>query len=65
MGAVVQGQALGGTFAAVTNIVMLALGADAVSAAFWDFLIAIIFLVTALVAFLVLNRTDFFHVMLL
>ena len=62
MGAVVQGQALGGTFAAATNVVMLAFGANTVDAAFYDFLIAVIFLCSALVAFLVLNRTDFFHV---
>ena len=39
MGAVVQGQAVGGIFAAASNVIMLALGADDVDAAFWDFLI--------------------------
>ena len=61
MGAVVQGQALGGIFAAATNVIMLACGADAVSAAFYDFLIAIIFLISALAAFVVLMRTEFFQ----
>lgn len=60
MGSVVQGQALGGIFAAATNVVMLALGADNINAAFYDFLIAIIFLASALVAFVVLTRTEFF-----
>ena len=61
MGAVVQGQALGGIFAATSNVVMLACGADDVSAAFYNFLIAVIFLISALVAFIVLTRTEFFQ----
>ena len=60
MGAVVQGQALGGIFAAATNVIMLACGANAVTAAFPDFLIAVIFLITALIAFIVLTRTEFY-----
>ena len=62
MGAVVQGQAVGGIFAAASNVIMLALGADDVDAAFWDFLIAIIFLATALVAFIVLTKSEFYQV---
>jgi len=61
MGAVVQGQALGGIFAAGSNVVMLAIGNGAVVAAFADFLVAIIFLVTALIAFIVLTRTEFYR----
>jgi len=61
MGAVVQGQALGGIFAAGSNVVMLAMGNGAVVAAFADFLVAIIFLVTALIAFIVLTRTEFYR----
>ena len=61
MGAVVQGQALGGIFAASSNVVMLACGADDVSAAFYNFLIAVIFLISALIAFIVLTRTEFFQ----
>ena len=57
-----QGQALGGIFAAATNVVMLAFGADAVTATFCDFLIAVAFLVTALIAFLILTRTEFYIV---
>ena len=63
MGAVVQGQALGGIFAAATNVIMLAFGASDVDAAFWDFLIAVIFLASALVAFIVLTRSEFYQVM--
>lgn len=61
MGAVVQGQALGGIFAAATNVIMIACGASAVSAAFPDFLIAVIFLISALVAFIILTRTEFYQ----
>ena len=61
MGAVVQGQALGGIFAAASNVAMLAVGEGAVTAAFADFLIAVIFLVTALIAFIILTRTEFYQ----
>jgi len=61
MGAVVQGQALGGIFAAGSNVVMLAMDKGAVVAAFADFLVAIIFLVTALIAFIILTRTEFYR----
>ena len=61
MGAVVQGQALGGIFAAASNVAMLALGQGAVTAAFADFLIAVIFLVTALIAFIILTKTEFYQ----
>ena len=60
MGAVVQGQALGGIFAAASNVVMLGCG-DAVTAAFADFLVAVIFMVTALIAFIILTRTEFYQ----
>lgn len=61
MGAVVQGQALGGIFAAATNVIVIACGAKPVPAAFADFLIAVIFLMTALVAFIILTKTDFYQ----
>ena len=41
--------------------VMLAMGNGAVVAAFADFLVAIIFLVTALIAFIILTRTEFYR----
>lgn len=61
MGSMVQGQAVGGIFAAATNVVLLALGADEVAAAFYCFLVAVIFLSTALIAFFVLTRSEFFQ----
>ena len=60
MGAVVQGQALGGIFAAASNVIMLSSG-NPVAAAFADFLLAVIFMITALIAFLVLTRTEFYQ----
>ena len=60
MGAVVQGQALGGIFAAASNVIMLSCG-NAVTAAFADFLVATIFTVTALIAFVVLTKTEFYQ----
>ena len=52
---------MGGIFAATSNVIMLACGADDVSAAFYNFLIAVIFLISALIAFIVLTRTEFFQ----
>ena len=60
MGSVVQGQALGGIFAAGTNVICLALGADATYAAFCCFIVTVVFLTTALVAYIFVNRTEFF-----
>ena len=48
IGAVVQGHGLGGIFAAAINVLMLAFGADDVTAAFYDFMIAIIVEVLAI-----------------
>ena len=62
MGAMVQGQALGGIIAVCTNIALLAIGLDDRNAAFWDFLIATVYLATSLVAFLIVNKTDFYKV---
>ena len=60
MGAVVQGQALGGIFAAASNVIMLSSGSS-VNAAFADFLVAVVFMVTALIAFIILTRTEFYQ----
>ena len=46
MGFVFSGQAIGGIFASVTNVVVMLLGADQVGAAFFCFLIAVVFLGT-------------------
>ena len=40
---------------------MLAMDKGSVVAAFADFLVAIIFLVTALIAFIILTRTEFYR----
>ena len=61
MGAVVQGQALGGIFAAASNVIILGFGANDVDAAFYDFLIAVIFLVSALIAFIFLTKSEFYQ----
>jgi len=62
MGAMVQGQALGGIIAVTTNIIMLAVGLNDVDAAFYDFLIAIFYLALSLVAFLYVTKTEFYKV---
>jgi hypothetical protein len=62
MGAMVQGQALGGIIAVATNIGMLAVGLNDVDAAFYDFLFATLYLATSLVAFVVVTKTDFYRV---
>ena len=61
MGGVFSGQALGGIFASVTNIVFLAMGFSVVNAAFYDFLIACLFLGTALVGYLAMVKSEFFQ----
>ena len=62
MGSVVQGQALGGIFAAVTNVLCLAMGADSKWAAFACFIVNVGFLALALVAFIFVHKTNFFKV---
>ena len=61
MGIVFSGQALGGIFASVTNVVVILLGVDPADAAFWCFLTAVIFLAIALVVFVIATRTEFFQ----
>ena len=62
MGGVFAGQALGGIFASVTNVVMFALGADPVWGAFFCFLVAVLFLFSALVCYLTVAKTEFYQV---
>ena len=62
MGGVFAGQALGGIFASVTNVVMFALGADPVWGAFFCFLVAVCFLFSALVCYLAVAKTEFYQV---
>ncbi len=56
IGGVFSGQALGGLFASATNVAFLAFGADVVDAASYSFLMAVLFLATALVTFVVVTR---------
>ncbi|XP_018336319.1 equilibrative nucleoside transporter 3 [Agrilus planipennis] len=58
--AVVGGQALGGIFAAIAQIVSLAIGASSVHSAFVYFMIANITIVFCLIAYLFLSKSIFF-----
>merc|ERR1719282_616678 len=61
MGAVFSGQAVGGIFASGCNVVFLALGASAKQSGFFCFLTSVIFLLTALVAYGVATRSEFYQ----
>jgi len=61
MGAVFSGQAVGGIFASGTNVVVLAMGATPVQSAFFCFLISVAFLLTALVAYGVVSKSEFYQ----
>lgn len=61
MAAVFSGQAVGGIFASGTNVVVLALGASPSDAAFFCFLLSVIFLATAMAAYLVATRSSFYR----
>jgi len=61
MGAVFSGQAVGGIFASGTNVVVLALGATAVQSAFFCFILSVVFLFSALIAYGVVTRTEFYQ----
>lgn len=61
MGAVFSGQAVGGIFASGTNVVVLALGATAIQSAFFCFILSVVFMFTALIAFAVVTRSEFYQ----
>jgi len=61
MGIVFGGQAFGGIFASVTQVIVILLGVSPSDAAFFCFLVAVIFLGTALFCFLVATRSEFFQ----
>ena len=64
MGGVFSGQAIGGIFACTTNIIFLAIGQgnpDPVEAAFYSFIIAVVFLFSALIAFFFVTRCEFYQ----
>ena len=61
MGAVFSGQAVGGIFASGCNVVFLALQATAEQSAFFCFITSVVFLLTALIAYGIATRTDFYQ----
>ena len=61
MGGVFSGQAVGGIFASATNVLVIALGADPVYAAFSCFVIAVVFLASALFFFIYVTKSEFFQ----
>jgi equilibrative nucleoside transporter 1/2/3 len=61
MGVVFSGQAIGGIFASATNVLVIAMGADPVYSAFFCFLIAVVFLASALVFFVIVTRSEFYQ----
>jgi len=58
--AMISGQALGGIFAALCNIITIALGASAIQSAFLYFLAADFTLLLSFVLYIYLSSTDFF-----
>ena len=61
MGGVFSGQAVGGIFASVTSVVMIALGAKPADQAFFCFLVAVAFLGGSLAFYLLVTRSEFFQ----
>ena len=61
IGGVFSGQAVGGIFASVTAVVMIALGTDPRDQAFFCFLVAVIFLAGSLVFYLIITRSEFYQ----
>lgn len=60
IGGTLTGQSLGGIFASATNVIFIAVGGGAVQGAFYSFFMAVIFLASALAAFLYVTRLEFF-----
>ena len=54
-------QGIGGIFAATINIVLLAIGGDDVSAAFYCFLLSVIFLTGSVLALFFVTKTKFYR----
>ena len=59
--AVFSGEAVGGIIASGTNVVVLALGATAIQLAFFCFILSVVFMFTALIAFAVATRSKFYQ----
>ena len=62
MNAMLQGQALGGVFAAATNVFIILLGDEPKDSAFFCFLITITFMLMTGCSLLILTLTKFFRV---
>jgi len=60
IGTVFEGQAIGGIFASGTNLVVMAMGVSPVQSAFFCFVISVVFLGSALAAYFVATRSDFY-----
>ena len=61
MGAVFGGQAVGGIFASGCNVIFLAMGATPVMSGFFCFVTSVIFLLSALVAYGVVTKSEFYQ----
>ena len=62
MNAMLQGQALGGVFAAATNVFIILLGDEPKDSAFFCFLITIMFMLMTGCSLVILTLTKFFRV---
>jgi len=60
MGGMMAGQALGGIFPALVNIIVIALDVTPINLGFYCFLVAFIFVVLSLVAYCAIQTTNFF-----
>jgi len=61
MGGMMAGQALGGIFPALVNIAVIALKVTPEKLGFYCFLVAFLFVIFSLVAFMAIQTTDFFR----
>ena len=61
IGGVFSGQAVGGIFASVTAVVMIALGTQPKDQAFFCFLVAVLFLAGSLIFYAIITRSEFYQ----
>merc|ERR1740124_438742 len=61
IGGVFSGQAVGGIFASVTAVVMIALGTEPKDQAFFCFLVAVVFLAGSLVFYVIITKSEFYQ----
>ena len=60
MGAMMAGQALGGIFPALVNVIVIAWKVSPLNLGFYCFLTAFLFVIISLVAYCAVQTTDFF-----